>query len=631
MLPLFIYILKAILISGILLGYYWIGLRNTKFHYYNRFYLVGTVLLSLNLPLLDLEWFILSTPESAPVQQVVQFMYQSDGAIPVNQGLTWDQILVMFLALVSASLVILFAVGVLKVYLLKSKGKVTVMDRFDFIETALDEAPFSFFRNLFWRKDLPVHDETGQRMLKHELTHIEQYHTYDKLFVAFTTYLFWMNPFYWLIRKELEVVHEFIADEEAVAGEDAAVLAEMLLKAHYHSNSLSVGQSFFYSSIKRRIIMLTSSKKVSYSYARRILVLPVALAIVALLSFTIKDQLDQNFQSQLTKESILQDQIDSIPAKYRDPKTGKIKGSFQIDIDGDMASFKDIKTKKELFKVPLHELAGPANKVLKVQGYPLDMSEKVMFIAADSSNKSEYVFISEGNSMPPAPPMPPLPPLPPLEPGKPGAPRIIINGREISPADLEKIDPSNIKTIDIRGDEKGVAVTERKLNGMTWTEATAADGKKVITVKVDSVMFDGKAKVDVSAHGKVSNIHISVDTAAYKTVTDNKKNSNVSTIIVRTSDDKVVEESQKDPQTLTVTTTEKDGKKTITYVQKTTEKTELPKDVLYIIDGKEMTSGSIKDIEPTSIKMVSVLKGENAIKKYGEKGKNGVIEITTKK
>jgi hypothetical protein len=92
-----------------------------------------------------------------------------------------------------------------------------------------------------------------------------------------------------------------------------------------------------------------------------------------------------------------------------------------------------------------------------------------------------------------------------------------------------------------------------------------------------------------------------------------------------------VEEAKKDPKTLTVTTTDKDGKKTITYVQKTTEKTELPKDVLYIIDGKEMTSGSIKDIEPTSIKMVSVLKGENAIKKYGEKGKNGVIEITTKK
>ena len=162
---LFIYILKAILVSGILLGYYWIALRNTRFHYYNRFYLVGTVLLSLALPLLDLQWLTLSTPESMPVQQVVQYIYQSEGIIQDKQGLTWDQVLVFSLSLVSAGLLILFGVGVIKVYLLKSKGKVTVMERFDFIETALDEAPFSFFRNLFWRKDLPVHDETGQRML----------------------------------------------------------------------------------------------------------------------------------------------------------------------------------------------------------------------------------------------------------------------------------------------------------------------------------------------------------------------------------------------------------------------------------------------------------------------------------
>ena len=66
-------------------------------------------------------------------------------------------------------------------------------------------------------------------------------------------------------------------------------------------------------------------------------------------------------------------------------------------------------------------------------------------------------------------------------------------------------------------------------------------------------------------------------------------------------------------------------------MQKSTEKTELPKDVLYIIDGKEMESGSMNDVDPNTIKSINVLKGENALKKYGEKGKNGVIEITTKK
>ena len=51
---------------------------------------------------------------------------------------------------------------------------------------------------------------------------------------------------------------------------------------------------------------------------------------------------------------------------------------------------------------------------------------------------------------------------------------------------------------------------------------------------------------------------------------------------------------------------------------------------LIIIDGKE-TKDKIEDLDPDDIKSMSVLKDDSAIKKYGEKGKNGVIEITTKK
>ena len=616
MLPLFIYILKAILVSGILLGYYWIGLRNTRFHYYNRFYLVGAVLLSLVLPLLDLQWFSFSTPESAPVQQVVQFIYQSKEITPEQQGLTWDQVLVLSLALVSASLLILFVVGVVKVYLLKSKGKVTVMERFDFIETALDEAPFSFFRNLFWREDLPVQDETGQRMLKHELTHIEQYHSYDKLFVAFTTYLFWMNPFYWIIRKELEVVHEFIADEEAVAGEDAAVLAEMLLKAHYHSNSLSIGQSFFYSSIKRRIIMLTSSKKVSYSYARRLLILPVAIGVLVLLSFTIKDSLSDAQNKQMDQSAIATNQLDTVPAKYRDPKTGKIKGSFQIDIDGDIAIFKDIKTKKKLFEVPLNELGGnkPAEHIELIlanamaSGLPMDNSSKFIFIADSSADvkqikeEKKFIFITDGNATLdtiqlmklgiPIPPVAPVPPVPPVAPGK---PLIIINGKEISSFELNSIDPSSIKTIEIREGKQGASSASAKIVRVDASGAKVESGKQVITIKVDSTTYIG------------------------------------GNVVIKTSDDPIVAMAEKDPRTITINATEEKGKKVYTIVRTEKNATELPKDVLYIMDGKEISEKDMKDLSPNMIQSINVLKGEAAIKKYGDKAKNGVVEITTKK
>ena len=611
MLPLFIYILKMMLVSAVLLGYYWISLRNTRFHHYNRFYLVGAVLLSLLLPLLDLKWFAVSPPETPQVQQVIAFINQPSQV--VEQSMSWDMILFVALLLVSFVLIFVFLHGIYNVFKLKSKSKITVTEHFDFVETSLNEAPFSFFKNLFWRNDLSLTDETGQRILKHELTHIQQLHSIDKVFVSVVAYLFWMNPVFWLIRRELEVVHEFIADEKAIAEEDASLLAAMLLKSHYPSSILSVGQSFFYSSIKRRIIMLTSSKKVSYSYARRIFVLPVAIAIVALFSFTIKDQFNQKSQSQLTEESILQSQLDSIPAKYRDPKTGKIKGSFQIDIDGDIAIFKDVKTKKKLFEVPLNELGGnkPADRIEMVfaeemaSGFPMDNSSKFIFIADSSApgkqikEEKKFIVITDGNAtldtvllMKEGFPIPPIPPVPPAGPGN---PIIIINGKEVSPADLKNMDPSSIKTIDIRKEQQGAKSSTTKIVRVEASGAKVEPGKQVFAITMDSTNHKG---------GQV---------------------------FIKTTDDQVAEKMENDPKALTFTATDKDGKKTYTFVQKSTVRTELPKDVLYIMDGKEISEKDMKDLSPNMIQSINVLKGESAKALYGEKGKNGVIVIKTKK
>ena len=56
---------------------------------------------------------------------------------------------------------------------------------------------------------------------------------------------------------------------------------------------------------------------------------------------------------------------------------------------------------------------------------------------------------------------------------------------------------------------------------------------------------------------------------------------------------------------------------------------ELPLNVLYIVDGAEVKD--ISEIKPNDIEKINVLKDKTAVEKYGDKGKNGVIEITTKK
>src|SRR5690606_18660965 len=54
-------------------------------------------------------------------------------------------------------------------------------------------------------------------------------------------------------------------------------------------------------------------------------------------------------------------------------------------------------------------------------------------------------------------------------------------------------------------------------------------------------------------------------------------------------------------------------------------------DPLYIVDGIVYKEAKAPDLDPSGIESIKVLKGTQAIEKYGDKGKNGVIEITTKK
>ena len=583
MLPLFFYLLKVILVSGILSGYYWISLRNTKFHYYNRFYLMGSLLLSLALPLLNLQWFSFAPAPTSPVHQVAQLIYFTPNSGAASSILEWDQLLAIGCFLISGILVLLFLIGIIKLYLIKSKGRVTPMEQFDFIETSVEEAPFSFFRNLFWKKELPLHDLPGQRMLQHELAHIQQLHSLDKVIVTLSTCIFWMNPFFWLIRKELEVVHEFIADEEAIAGNDAALLAEMLLTAHYPSNIFSNGQSFFYSSIKRRIIMLTSSAKTSYSYTRRLLVLPISLGLLALLSFTIQNNRNENNQSKRGSIHPSTTHQDTIPAQFRDAKTGKLKGSYQIDIQGDTVIFKDKKSKKSLFTVPLNQLGELSHQDKSTNGSTLLSNKRVVYISGDS------LTVTNGMQM-----------------TKKAAPRIIINGVELtSEEELNRIPTSSIKTIHIRGNELNI-----KLDSLHFSLDSLHSTAKLLQLNSG----DNKQTYTVIKGQK------RIDTITEKVILLEK---NLQEIILK-------QEANTEPVTVTVTKKMLDGNVVYTYTEKVATKTDFPKDILYLIDGKESDAATVKALDANAIKSINVLKG-NCTSKYGEKGKNGVIEITTKK
>ena len=155
-----------------------------------------------------------------------------------------------------------------------------------FVVTRERGTPFSFMRNIFWHADISLSSEAGQRILKHELVHVREKHTHDKLFLGAILVPFWSNPFFWLIRREMAMIHEFIADRRSVDGPDGAAFAAMLLEAAYPGRSHLLANAFFHSPLKRRLKMLLSTRNTRTSYVTRVLALPLLALVVA--AFTLR-------------------------------------------------------------------------------------------------------------------------------------------------------------------------------------------------------------------------------------------------------------------------------------------------------------------------------------------------------
>ena len=91
--------------------------------------------------------------------------------------------------------------------------------------------------------------EEGQKIIRHELVHIREKHSYDKMISQIIVCLCWINPFYWLIQRELNIVHEFIADSKSIDEGDATSFAKMLLASHSNGRYLNPAHHFFESPV----------------------------------------------------------------------------------------------------------------------------------------------------------------------------------------------------------------------------------------------------------------------------------------------------------------------------------------------------------------------------------------------
>lgn len=282
-----LYFLKVFLYSGILFGYYWLFLRNRRFHHYNRYYLLATLVLSVTLPFIKIPVFnegqgalhkaiyqtVSIVSASADEYGTVTAVQQEPSLLTVP-FFSW-----LLYAVVALLLLALFFRSLWYIRKISQRYSFELIKQLKFYQTQEPGTPFSFFRSVFWNDQLSFNSPEGQQIFRHELFHVEQKHTVDIILAELITIAGWLNPFFYLIKKELKAIHEFLADQYATSGSDRYAYAELLVHSFMKSKNLPLTHPFFQHHLKRRVSMIIQHNNTRYGYWSRLMALPVSLLL----------------------------------------------------------------------------------------------------------------------------------------------------------------------------------------------------------------------------------------------------------------------------------------------------------------------------------------------------------------
>lgn len=124
------------------------------------------------------------------------------------------------------------------------------------------------------------YSQQSEEILLHETMHLRNHHTLDLLFMQIFLLVYWFNPVVWLLKRELQEVHEFEADNGVInTGIDATKYQLLLVKKAVGSRVESIANSFNHSKLKNRITMMLKEKSNRWARLKILFFLPLAVLI----------------------------------------------------------------------------------------------------------------------------------------------------------------------------------------------------------------------------------------------------------------------------------------------------------------------------------------------------------------
>ena len=315
--------------------------RNSNRLYFNRFFLITSMLLALAMPMLGL-LSGMEVPQMAILKQNMFNGMMLSEVIVTHDGqpmlpeviVTTNTTPSRFSVWQVMGGIYLIGVGVMTLLFLIKLGRLVVliirspkrkMSSCTAVFTGREQGSFSFFCYAFF-----PNENVDPDIMRHEMSHIAHHHSWDILFAEVMMILQWFNPFIYLYKKELQSLHEYQADRDVVAtGVDKKNYMMLILQQCTAVDFSGMSNNFSLILTKKRIKMITRNEKAKGLWWRLLATLPV-LAILMIANTKVTAQEKKAVDKPITVETgrfeIFDD--DGAPMQLKDTVFYAVDGSY---------------------------------------------------------------------------------------------------------------------------------------------------------------------------------------------------------------------------------------------------------------------------------------------------------------
>ncbi len=625
----FVYILKSSFALALFYLFYKLLLNKDTFHRLNRIMLLFIIALSSLLPLIN-------TTVEHPTELNHSFMtiedmliMQSVAVINVDSSInapkiTWYEIVVIvyFLGLVFFMFRNCWSIySILK--LMRSGKLVENENGIKVIIHRKNIPPFSWMKYiLISEKD---YNENFSDILIHEKAHISRRHSFDIMLADFFIFIQWFNPAAWLLKQELKNIHEFEADDMVLkSGIDAKKYQLLLIEKAVGPKLFSIANNFNHSSLKKRITMMLKKKSNPWARMKYLYVVPISvLAVAAFARPEVNDELNRLSEVQISVvSSTIKESLD-LPEQVieSDDTIIEVKSTATVDAD-------DTKTKKLSLRVVDDSGKPIQGASVLIEGTTIgSLTDKDGKFTIDA-NIGDIVYISFV--------------------GKETLKFPVKESTMNMKANLMMFDAvEKLNHITV------VSYSSEKIINETKQEPAPKEDEKIVFQVVEQMpeFPGGMAKckeflsknirypVNAQENGIQGTVVVQFVVSRDGSIND--------PYVVRSVSPELDEEAIRVIKSMPKWIPGKqrnvavDVKYTMPIIFQLIPEKKVVKidsqnfNCLVLVDGKEVSNESMKDLNPNTIDNISVLKQgpsiEKFIKEFGDKAKDGVILITTKK